>query len=47
MIHNLTLKGHAENMTIGKGYDLIGKDHIAYKSIRIVGLNTSMMFSSP
>ena len=45
MIYNLTLKGHVENLTSGQGHDLARKGHVAYQSIRIVGLNTSMVFS--
>ena len=40
MNHNLTLKGHVESFTSGQGHNLIGKGHVAYQSIRIVGLNT-------
>ena len=29
-----------------QGHDLIGKDHIAYQSIRIVVLNTAKVFES-
>ena len=43
MIYNLTLKRHVENLTSGKGHDLIR--HAAYQSIRIVGLNTAIVFS--
>ena len=46
MIYNLTLKGHFENLTSGQGHDLTRKGHVAYQSIGIVGLNTSMVFSS-
>ena len=46
MIYNLTLKGHVDNLTSGQGHDLIRKDHIAYQSIRIVDLSTSMVISS-
>ena len=46
MIYDLTLKGHFENLTTGQGHDLIRKGHVAYQLIRIVGLNTSMVFSS-
>ena len=44
--YNLTLKDHFENLTSGQGHDLIGKDHVAYRLIRMVSLNTSMVFSS-
>ena len=40
MNYNLTLKGHVENFTTWQGHDLIAKGHVAYQSIRIVGLNT-------
>ena len=43
--YNLTLKGHFENLTLGQGHDLIGKDHVAYQLISMVVLNTSMMYS--
>ena len=33
-------------MTIGKGLDLTGKGLVVYKSIRIVNLSTSKVFSS-
>ena len=46
MIYNLTLKGHAKNLTSGKRHDLIRKGHVAYQTIRIVNMNTSMVFSS-
>ena len=46
MIYNLTLKGHVESLTSGQGHDLTRKGHVAYQSIRIVDLNTSMVFSS-
>ena len=45
MIYILTLKRHVENLTSGQGHDLTQKGHVAYQSIRIVGLNTSMVFS--
>ena len=35
MIYNLTLKDQVENLTSGHGYDLTGKGHVAYQSIRI------------
>ena len=38
MNYNLTLKGHVENLITGQGHDLIKKSHVAYQSIRIVGL---------
>ena len=44
MINNLTLKGHVENLASGQGHDLILKGHVAYHSIRIVGLNTSIIY---
>ena len=40
MDYKLT-KGHVEN-----GHNLIGETHVAYQSIRIVSLNTSIIFSS-
>ena len=43
--YNLTLEDHVENLTSGRGHDLIGKGHVAYHSIRIVGLNTSYVCS--
>ena len=46
MNYHFTLKGHFKNLTKGQGHDLIGKGHDAYQSIRIVGLSTSMVFSS-
>ena len=46
MHYNLTFKGHFEILTEGQGHDLIRKGHGAYQSIRIVGLNTSIVFSS-
>ena len=46
MMYDLTLKGHLENLTLGQGHNLIRKGHVAYHSIRIGGLNTSMVFSS-
>ena len=46
MNYNLTLKGHLENLTKGQGHYVTGKGHVAYLSIRIVGLNTSLVFSS-
>ena len=46
MNYKLTLKGRSENLTKGQGHDLIGKGHGAYQSIRMVGLNTFMVFSS-
>ena len=45
MNYNLTLQGYFENMTSGQGHDLSRKGHVAYQSIRMVGLNTSMVFS--
>ena len=42
MNYNLTLKSHYENLTSGQGHDLIRKGNVAYQSIRIVGLNTSI-----
>ena len=45
MNYNLTLKGHLENLTSGQGHELIGKGHVAYQSIRMLVLNTSMVFS--
>ena len=44
MIYNVTLKGHVENLTSGQGHDLIRNGHVACQSIRIVGMNTSMVF---
>ena len=44
MSYNLILKGHVENLTSGQGHDLARKCHVANQSIRIVGLNTSMVF---
>ena len=44
MKYQFTLKGHLENLT--KGHDLTSKGHVAYQSIRIVGLNPSQVFSS-
>ena len=46
MSYNLTLKSHFKKLTSGQGHDLIGKAHVAYQPIRMVGLNTSMVFSS-
>ena len=46
MNYHLTLKGHVENLTSGQGHDLTLKGHVAYQSICIVGLNTSIVFSS-
>ena len=46
MNHNLALKGHFENLTSGQGYDLIGKGHFTYQSIRMVILNPSMVLGS-
>ena len=46
MNYNLTLKGHVENLTKGQGHDLAENVHVAYQSIRIVGLNTSVTFLS-
>ena len=46
MNYNLTLKGQVENLKSGHGHHLIGKGHVAYKSTRIVMLNTSNVFSS-
>ena len=46
MNYHFTLKGHFENLAKGQGHDLIGAGHDAYQSIRIVGLSTSMVFSS-
>ena len=40
------LKCHVENLTSGQGYDLIRKGHVAYQPMRVVVLNTSMVFSS-
>ena len=45
MNYNVTLKSHFENLTSGQGHDLIGKGHVAYKSIRMVVLNTAMVLS--
>ena len=51
-LDNVTLKDHVDliwyndHLTSGQGHDLIRKGHIAYQSVRIVGLNTSMVFSS-
>ena len=44
MIYNLTSKSHVENLTSGQGHDLPRKGHIAYQSIRMVVLSTSMVF---
>ena len=44
MKRNLTLDGNFDNLTSGQGHDLIGKGHVAYRSIRIVILNTCMGF---
>ena len=38
-------KGQFENLTSGRGHDLIKKGNIAYQSIRMVALNPAMMFS--
>ena len=48
MNYNFILKGHVENLMLGQCHDLMRKCHVAYsyQSIRIVGLNTSMAFSS-
>ena len=45
--YNLTLKGNFENenLTSGQGHDLIGKGRVAYQSIRMVVLNTSIVLS--
>ena len=45
MNYNLTLKGHFEDLTSGQGHDLIRKGYFAYQSIRMVVLNTSMVFA--
>ena len=45
MVYNLTLKRLFENLPSCQGHDLIWKGHVAYLSIRIVGLNTSMVFA--
>ena len=44
MTYELILKGHFENLTSGQGHDLIGKGHVTYQSIRMVDLNTYMVF---
>ena len=44
MSYNLTLQVH-ENLTSGQGHYLIKKGHVAYQSIRMVVLNTSMVLS--
>ena len=46
MNYHLTFKGHFKNLTRGQGHDLIGKGHDAYLLIGIIGLSTSMVFSS-
>ena len=38
MNYNFTSTGHVENLTKGQG-------HVAYQSMRIVGLNKYMVFS--
>ena len=45
MNYKFTLKGQFKNLTSGQGHDLIEKGHIAYQSIRVVVLNTCMVFS--
>ena len=45
MSYNLTLQGYVENLNKGQVHDLIGKDHVAYQSIRIVDLNKYEVFS--
>ena len=42
MNYQLTLKGNVENLTSGQGHDLTRKGHVAYQSIRMVDLNTSI-----
>ena len=37
MFYNLTLKGYFENFTINQGLHLIGKGHVAYQPIHMVG----------
>ena len=37
MIYDFTLQGHVENLTSGQDHDLVGKGHVLYQSIRIVG----------
>ena len=44
MRYNLILKGHFENLTSGQGHDLIKKGHVAYQSVRMVVLITSIVF---
>ena len=46
MNYKFTFKGHVVNLTKGEAHDLIEKDHVEYQSIRIVGLNTSMILST-
>ena len=45
MNYNLTLKGHFENLISGQSHGLIGKGYVAYQSIRMVVMNTSMVFA--
>ena len=42
--YNLTLKGHFEYLIYSQGHDMIGKGHVAFQSILIVGLNTSIIY---
>ena len=44
MNYNSTLKCYFENLTAGQGHDLIRKGHVAYQSIRMIILNTSIVF---
>ena len=46
MNYHKTFKGHFKDLTKGQGHILIEKGRDAYLSIRIVGLNTFMVFSS-
>ena len=45
MSYHWALKVHFENLTSCQGHDMIGKGHVAYQFIRMVDLNTSMVFS--
>ena len=45
MNHYLTLKMYVKSVALGQSHDLIGNDHVAYQSMRIIDLNTSMVLA--